>query len=143
MDQNMFDLRLFHSRAIYPVVEMRIEQEHQIAVVHYLRVRYPSVVFTCAPGNAKSARQGAINKQMGYTPGIPDLLIFYPCGIWHGLTIEMKAPKGPTNKKGYPSKEQKEIGASLRNIGYRHEVCYGSDEAIKVIDDYFKPEAVK
>jgi hypothetical protein len=69
---------------------------------------------------------------------------------YHGLAIELKAPehnkvvlKGKNEGKivkikGSVSKEQKELIDKLNNIGYKAICCYGAEESIKEIKEYFK-----
>lgn len=66
----------------------------------------------------------------GYKAGFPDLFIYEPKGLFHGLAIELKV------KGNYASPQQKEVLAKLQSKGYRTEVCTGFEEAIKVIDEY-------
>lgn len=71
-------------------------------------------------------------KQTGYKSGFPDLFIYQPKGIHHGLAIELKV------KGNYPSENQKKVLQLLNNAGYKAEVCTGFDEAIQVIDEYLE-----
>lgn len=111
---------------------MKIEEGMQMAVVQYLRIKYPSVKFTISPITKLNIWQGVKQKRMGYTKGSPDIMIFAPRHTYHGLTIEMKAPKGRL------STEQKEWLEYLTKEGYKAEVCYSVDEAISVLDYYLK-----
>jgi hypothetical protein len=117
----------------------RPEEGEQIAVVNYLRVAYPRVLFTISPANIKvSIWMGKKIVQMGYNKGTPDLMIFAPRKHYHGLMIEMK--KSAKYGKSYPTAEQKHWCIELDNIGYCSHICYGADEAIKLIDDYMRGE---
>ena len=69
-------------------------------------------------------------KVLGVTPGLMDFLIFEPCGIYHGLFIEIKAGK---NKQ---SDSQKELAKRLSEKGYFCAVCYSKDEFINEINKY-------
>jgi hypothetical protein len=111
---------------------MRTEELYQIAVVQYLRIRYPSVKFTISPITKLSIQQGAKQKRMGYTKGSPDLLIFAARRGFHGLLIELKSPGGRV------SPEQKDWQEYLTREGYKAAVCFGSEEAISLIDGYLK-----
>ena len=81
--------------------------------------------------------QGRRRKAKGVRKGVPDLFLPYPNGIFHGLWIEMKGPKG---KKGYRpapiTPEQKSWIEALRKQRYAVHVCYGADETIKTIKAY-------
>lgn len=112
---------------------MRYEENQiQEALVRYVRTRYPTTLFTCAPSYAKDARTGARNKKMGYLKGFPDLFFAYPMGGYYGLFLEIKTATGKE------SKEQKEIREQLNMHNYKSIVCYGLDAAIKAVDNYLK-----
>lgn len=61
---------------------------------------------------------------------MPDVFLPVPHGKFHGLFIEMKAPKGKT------SKYQEEWLSELAAKGYDTAVCVGFDEARKKIMEY-------
>jgi hypothetical protein len=76
-------------------------------------------------------RQAIKMKRTGYVKGVPDLQIFEPRGQYHGLLLEIKT------KKGVASLEQKVWRDLLTARGYKAEICKGTDQCIKVIDEYF------
>lgn len=88
---------------------------------------------------ATGSRAGRIVAE-GSVAGIPDLELSVMKQGFGGLYIELKAPvHEPTGKrasKGGLSNEQIEIIDNLRKCGYRVEVCYNADQAIKVIEQY-------
>jgi len=110
------------------------ERQSQIAVVQYLRVRYPDVLFWATPnGGSRNAIEAANLKKEGVRAGVPDLFIAKPgdrFAPYHGLFIEMKA------KNGRLSFAQNGVIEKLRFEMYKVEVCYSVDQAIKVIDEY-------
>ena len=108
------------------------EQEIQMMVVQYIRLKYPKILFTCAPAYAKSARQGSLNKRMGYLKGWPDIFIAYPSNGYYGLFIEFKTEKGKIQP------EQEKIKNKLSDLGYKAVICRGYDEAVFVLDNYLK-----
>lgn len=69
-------------------------------------------------------------KAEGVRKGVLDLFLMIPCGIKHGLFIEMKYDK---NK---PSDEQKEFITRAEARGYATAVCWTAEEAVKVIEGY-------
>lgn len=78
-------------------------------------------------------------KEEGVKKGVPDVFLPVPMtyvsegqvtDMKAGLWIEMKAGK---NK---PSDEQKWWIENLQEMGYRVEVCYSSQEAIDIINEY-------
>lgn len=105
------------------------EHLEQCAVIDYCKIRrYP--VFAIPNGGSRNKAEAAKLKAEGVSAGVPDLFIPIPKQGYHGLFIEMKVGKNRT------SLEQDEWLALLRKNGYRAEVCYGADAAIKTIDDY-------
>jgi len=117
------------------------EESAQVAVVNYLRLAYPKVLFHHSPQETytKSHYQKWKNKALGTIPGCPDLLIFELSvqGLRNsaGLAIEMK------HGRNKPTAEQNKFMNELKRCGWRCEVCYDSAEAIEVIDDYFNHQA--
>jgi|26BtaG_2_1085354.scaffolds.fasta_scaffold04862_3 hypothetical protein len=114
--------------------KLREEYHEHCAVIEYLRITHPGILLTIAPNGIKlTLNQGTKFKQMGYTAGTPDILIFEPRGEYHGLFIEMKRDKG-----GTPSRHQLKWLSRANNRGYKAKICYGFYEAKAVIDRYFK-----
>jgi hypothetical protein len=66
----------------------------------------------------------------GVRAGVPDYCLPVPRGPYHGLYVELKTPTG------YPSREQREWIAALREQGYRAEVCRGWQAAWDVLMEY-------
>lgn len=74
-------------------------------------------------------------RQEGFRDGMPDLTLYVPRGRYKGLLIEMKRTTG-----GVVSPEQKEMSRIISEQGYMCMVCYGAEDAKKVIVDYLKGE---
>lgn len=109
------------------------EANQQEIVIKYLRLAYPNVLYCASAGGMRTSYLQAIKmKRTGYVKGFPDLFIYEPNQDYHGLAIEMKKEKGSV-----ASPEQKSWQEQLRNRGYASYICKGSEEAIKVIDEYF------
>ena len=114
----------------------RTERQEQIVVVQYLKLKHPDVVFFAIPnGGYRNKIEAANMKKEGVTAGIPDLFIARPFSYGSekcvcGLFIEMKS------KKGRLSVPQIDKIDRLQYEGYRCEVCYSADEAIRIIDEY-------
>lgn len=107
------------------------EQQMQNKVANYLRLRYPSLLWTISPaGLVRGASMAVLMKRMGYRNGTPDIIIFEPKGIWHGLFIELKAIKGTI------SDEQREFLATASGLKYATAVCWSYEEAIQTVDNY-------
>lgn len=69
----------------------------------------------------------------GAKPGVPDIFLPFATPYSHGLYIELKRVGGPK-----PTKTQLDFHARLRGRGYTVSVCYGCDEAIRVIQGYLR-----
>lgn len=96
---------------------------------------------------AGGVSSGVKRKKEGVKKGAPDLFLPVPCGTYHGLFIEMKAPEiryNITNKirsrKGTASTEQKEWLVKLAARGYMCAICYGAKEAIQTIEEYYQSD---
>jgi len=110
------------------------ESNQQEIVIKYLRLAYSDALYCASAGGMRTSYLQAIKmKRTGYVKGFPDLFIYEPRGEFFGLAIEMKKEKG-----GVASPEQKRWQEQLRNRGYCSYICKGKDEAIKIIDEYFK-----
>jgi hypothetical protein len=115
------------------------EESAQVAVINYLRLQYPKVLYThpAQETYTRSKFQKFKNKVLGVSAGVPDLLIFdpKPCedntGYYHhGLAIEMKHGRNKCTA------EQNKWLKALAERGWKTTVCYGSAEAMDVIDEY-------
>jgi hypothetical protein len=109
------------------------EANQQELVIKYLRLAYPDALYCASAGGMRTSYLQAVKmKRTGYVKGFPDLFIYEPRNEYNGLAIEMKKEKG-----GVASPEQKRWQEQLRNRGYASYICKGSEDAIKVIDEYF------
>ena len=113
----------------------KAEQNLQTAIVTYIKLQYPHVLFTATMGGLKlnSWNQRNILKATGYLKGVADLLIFESKGnMYKGLFIEVKTLKGKLTK------EQKEFKIKANDRGYYCVTVYGLDNAIDVLDIYLE-----
>jgi len=129
---NVFLSPIFHR-------PMKPEERLQIAVMDYLRYKYPKVLsIHVANERHTHPARGAKLKRMGVTAGVPDILVFSPqtsygmSSIHHGLAIELKVPPNKLTEA------QADILAKLIDNGWTAEVCYNFDEAQLLIDGYLK-----
>jgi hypothetical protein len=104
----------------------------QKIVTTHIRNYFPTVIFTCAPATAKSARQGRENKLMGYLKGWPDLFFALPKKGYNGLFIELKTDRGSVQP------EQRDLMQRLNDIGYKAIICRSAEEAISAFENYQK-----
>lgn len=115
----------------------RIEEQHQVAFVQWFRIyrpEYAKLLTLGSFGENVGERRMARLKQMGLTPGFPDLFLAVPVNndlpTHFGLYIEMK------KKGGKVSAIQKEIHELLRAHGYAVHVAYDWDEAVTFVKEY-------
>lgn len=83
-------------------------------------------------GGKRNKAEAAHLKRQGVKAGVPDLCLPVARGNYHGLYVEMKAPKGRV------SDYQKEWIAKLKEQDYCVEVCYGWEEAANVLVGYLE-----
>lgn len=113
------------------------EHEEQVRVVSWCGIQaqrgMPELerIFAIANGGARAKATAGKLKAEGVKPGVPDLMLPVPKGIYAGMFIEMKRRKG-----GTVSAEQKDWTSFLGSMGYKCVVCRGADEAKAAILDY-------
>lgn len=125
------------SRNIIDRLNLTAEDIEQIKIVGHLRAKYPQIKFTISPMRQFSFLQGYKSKLLGYNKGTLDLMIFAVRGSFAGLHLEVKTQKTSISNKGTLSKDQKEWMCVLNKEGYCTAVCYGYNEGIDIIDNYF------
>lgn len=125
------------------------EYIEQCIIARHLDNHPDKPLWTASAGGMRTSIGTAIKmKNMGYKKGTPDIFIFEskyipaisgPGFEYKGLVIEFKTEKGipyQNTKKGVPSKEQLQWIKELEYRGYYAVICYGSKQAIFVIDNY-------
>lgn len=105
------------------------EAGEQEAVIQYCDLKHIPVVHIPNEGK-RSVTAGARLKRAGMRTGFPDLFVPRANQGYNGLFIEMKYGH---NK---PTEKQREWLKLLADEGYCCAVCYGFDEAVKVIERY-------
>ena len=104
----------------------RIEQQHHIAIVEYLRTVLPShwKVVHYPSGGYRTPFEAKTFKRMGVVAGFPDIMILGDSvtgpRCWF---VEVKAPKGTA------SIYQRQFHESLRELGFKVAVIHNIDEA--------------
>ena len=83
-------------------------------------------------GGMRHKATAARLKAEGLKAGVPDICLPVPMGKYAGLYVELKVGK---NK---PTKLQQEWLDTLASYGHKAVVCYGWEDAMKVILDYIK-----
>lgn len=107
------------------------EWQEQVTVIEYCQ--YNNILCNHTPNEGKrSLAEGRKLKQMGLSPGFPDISILEPRGKYHGFYIEMK------HKGNKATDDQIKWLMELRARGYATALCYSADEAIVQIEKYMK-----
>ena len=106
------------------------EAEEQIKLVVWLRKE--DIWHHASPNAGKRpTKQGDRLKQLGMSPGFPDVEIPVPRGGYHGLYIELKPLKG-----GKTQDNQLAWQAYLRSQGYCSEIIRGFEAARDFVIKY-------
>lgn len=113
------------------------EHQEQAALFTWARLaraRIPALLNLYAVPNGGSGQASEIGRMWmhaeGLEPGVWDVALDWPAGVWHGLRIEMKAPgEGLTPKQGVWEKR-------YQLAGYKTAVCHGWFEARAAICAY-------
>lgn len=108
------------------------EQEFIISWCRLLEPRYPELkwIYHIPNGGSRNQIEAAHLKAQGVKAGVPDLCLPVPRNGFHGLYIEMKYGRNKTTGN------QEEWLEALAKLGYKTAVCYGAEEARRVIKDY-------
>jgi len=119
--------------------------EHQEQVIVNNHCTKNNILMFAIPNGAFRHKKTARDlKAEGVKSGVPDMFFPIPNKFYNGLFIELKKrPKTLMNgKKSFSgivtSDNQKIWMQELEHRNYKAVVCYGSDEAIEVIDNYLK-----
>lgn len=89
-------------------------------------------------GGTRNKREAGRLKSMGVKAGVSDYHLPVPRGWFHGLYLEMKAPKP------YPSRvqvSQRDWGEVVQRQGHAFYIVYGVDQAKAVIRWYLALQA--
>ena len=108
------------------------ERDEQIKLVRWLKAHSATSRYTIALLNEgkRSPQLGAIYKKMGLRPGASDIFLALPKGKYHGFWIELKFG---TNKA---TPAQLQFLNDMRSVGYKGEVIWGYEEAVRQIEEY-------
>jgi len=115
------------------------EYELQRAIVSYIQIKYPNVLFNGSAGGVRTSMSQAMKmKATGSSKGFPDLFIYAPRRVdeipYCGCALELKV------KGNYPSPEQKEWILKLQKNGYYAEVVTDYEMVINRINWYLGSE---
>lgn|SRR3990167_2922791 len=116
------------------------QREHTIAVAFAMWWAYNHkrlgvtdgrLLFAVPNGGARHIAVARKMKAEGIRAGVPDYFLAVPKER-HGLFLELKAEKGRL------SHDQAQMIDLLAAQGYAWAIAYGTDQAIKAIEDYLK-----
>ena len=109
------------------------EAEHQEKIFNWAKF-IPELkwMFAVPNGGYRRPLEALRFKKQGVKAGVSDIFLPLPRGGYHGLFIELKVGK---NK---PTRNQLDFLADMEKEGYQCAICYGSDEAIKKINEYIR-----
>lgn len=109
------------------------EAEHQEKIFSWAQfVPQLRWMFAVPNGGYRRPLEALRFKRQGVKSGVSDIFLPLAKGGFHGLFIELKVGK---NK---PTRNQSSFAEDMRAEGYKCEICYGSDEAIKTINEYIR-----
>ena len=96
---------------------------------------YPAirrVTFAIPNGGKRTPAEGAHQRALGLTAGIPDIFMAIPSDGFNGMFIELKRPSGILTEN------QAQTIEWLGSEGYKCVICYSVTEAIDQVKDYLK-----
>ena len=107
------------------------EDQLQTAVIHYLRVMYPGLLYFHTPNGGYRIKQQAKRfKAQGVLAGIPDVMILKARGEYHGFAAELKVGKNR------PTERQKQVMKQMKLEGWSVVVAYSLDQFAEAFSLY-------
>lgn len=117
---------------ITPTRKRRVDREGPVqrAIIHYLAMQYPAWIVHHAKGEINKSGASIRNelakaKGKGALKGFPDLIVL-PSAHIGPIFLEVKA------EDNCPDKDQRELHARMRALGYRVAVVRGVDDVMAV-----------
>ena len=115
--------------------KMTTERQHQQAFIRWCRLHPELKSFFHIPNGGYRHPLEAYNlKKDGVLPGVSDLFLPLPRGLFHGLWLEFKAP----DRKNRPNALQQAWINLMRERHYEAYVVYNWDEAREKALQYLK-----
>lgn len=114
-----------------------IEHQHAKKVAQWAKIhacKYPELelLYAIPNGGQRHIAVAAKLKAEGVKRGVPDYCLPVARGRYNGLYLELKAPGGRVTV------EQNWWIDKLEDQGYAAGVCYGADEAIRILETYLR-----
>lgn len=124
----------YYTRQQYRKRSEATEQETVIQWCGWHEGKHPELklIFHIPNGGSRNTAEAANLKRQGVKAGVPDLCLPVPKNGYHGLYIEMKYGRNKSTQK------QEEWQKALREQGYYVAVCYGAEEAERLIASYLQ-----
>lgn len=112
------------------------EQMEQICFFDYVRLHkeLEPYVFSIPNEGKRNYYNARMLISAGLKKGVSDIFVALPVPPYHGMFIEMKSVKGK------PTKEQVKFQQDVMGKGYMAVICYGAQQAIKVLQAYLDGE---
>lgn len=101
----------------------------------WFRLQYrhlAKVIFAVPNGGHRNAREAAIMKAEGVTPGVADVILLVARGGYNSLCIEFKT------ERGRQTNLQKEWQEAVERQGNKYVICRSFMEFVKTVDEYLK-----
>lgn len=99
----------------------------------WFRLQYrhlAKVIFAIPNGGHRNAREAAIMKSEGVTPGVADVILLVARGGYNSLCIEFKT------EKGRQTDLQKEWQEQAEKYGNKYVICRSFGDFKKKVEDY-------
>jgi len=116
------------------------ERAEQMALVKWMSYHPIIKDLFCKNDNEgkRTPLQGLNSKRMGLKRGVPDLFIYFPTKLHHGLWIEVKCAKkySPSQMQTATWIAQQAFIDTVRSFGYAAEFCYGWIDGKRIIEEY-------
>jgi hypothetical protein len=114
------------------------EAQEQMRIFNYAKYNNKlKWLFAIPNGGYRDIREAKRLKLQGVKAGVCDMFLPIPNFEYHGLFIELKVGKNKTTES------QDKFIDFVRGQGYKAEVCYGADDAIRTILNYLGDSSVK
>lgn len=117
------------------------ERREQQAFVRWFNIQHPEILIVAsANGGSRNLLEAANMKRDGVLAGMPDIQVFRASNGYHGLLIEMKAPKDGKSGPGRLSVVQKLRMQQLNDAGYLAVPAWGWLQAKEIVEEYLNDE---
>jgi len=119
------------------------EHQHQVTVIEWRDLnsgQHPELarLHAVPNGGGRTKREGAELKAEGVVAGVADLFGPKASGGYHGIYLELKTPERRKERRGGLTVEQLNFLTGVAGDGFFAVVAYGSNEAIDVLQWYYR-----